>query len=158
MKNLFAYLRAIGLGAMNGFIFGSICEIVYQIRFRFVLRELDRIAAEGGPNIDVWYPWHLWTLPGFFMLVFAIVSLFMHWLRSKRALSRTRLWQEIGLLSVVVSLLPIYYYWSSVFSIGAVLFLFGLAFVLNSIFGGFLEMVSNNQARRKRPFLHKGAG
>ena len=160
MKNLFTYLRATGLGAVNGFIFGSFSEIAYQIRFRFTLRELDRIAVEGGPIIDVMYPWHWWTLPFFFMLVFAIVSPFMHWLRSKRALSRMRLWQGIGLMSVVLSLpiLVYYYYWSGFFSAGAVLFLFGLAFVLNSIFGGFLQMVSNYSARRKESFVHRGAG
>ena len=146
MKNALAYGRAAILGALNGFIFGYLCELAYRVKFNAFMRELGRIADEAGPIVDVWYPWDWWMLPGFFVSIFAIVSLFMHWTRSKRALSKARLWQEIGLISVAVSLLPIlvyHYYRVSVFSVGTVLFLFGLAIVLNSLFGGFLQIASD---------------
>jgi hypothetical protein len=161
MKNPLAYGSAALLGGLNGFIFGYFCELAYRIKFNAFMRELGKIADEGGPIVDVWYPWDWWTLPCFFMLIFAIVSLFMHWTRSKRVLLKARLWQEIGFISVAISLLPIvvyHYYRVSVFSVGTVLFLFGLAIVLNSLFGGFLQIASDYRARRKKSFMHRGAG
>ena len=162
MKKPFAYLQTIGLGAVNGFIFGIFTQIAYAIRFRLWLREIDRIAAETGASIDDFgYPWTWWMIAFFFMFVFAVVSPFMHWLRSKSALSRMRLWQEIGIISVIVSLPPVIlylYYWSSAYPVVEALFLLGMAFVINSIFGGFLQMVSNSHVRRKKSFRYRGAG
>jgi hypothetical protein len=75
------------LGAISGFIFGGLCEIANRIRFEFQLREVERIAARGGPIIDMAYALRWWVLPCFFMLVFAALSPFVHWLRSKHSLS-----------------------------------------------------------------------
>ena len=155
MSNPLAYWRGSVLGAVNGFIFGGLCEIANRIYFDFQLRELERIAAKGGPIIDIAYVLRWWMLPCFFMLVFAVVSLFMHWLRSNRSLSILRLWVEVGLVAVAACVMPTLIYGllnGLPFTgeiIGTSVFLFGLAFVLNFLFGAFLRMVINYNARRK---------
>src|ERR1044072_1931188 len=106
MKTPFAYWRASVLGAVDGFIFGGLCEIANRIHFEFQVREAARLAAEGGPIIDMAYILRWWVTPCFFLLVFAIVSLVVHWLRANRALSVTRLWQEIGFVAVSACVLP----------------------------------------------------
>jgi hypothetical protein len=159
MKTPFAYWRASVLGAVDGFIFGGLCEIANRIHFEFQVREAARLAAEGGPIIDMAYILRWWVTPCFFLLVFAIVSLVVHWLRANRALSVTRLWQEIGFVAVSACVLPtLAYGWSRGLPftsaiVGTSIFLFGLAFALNFIFGAFLQMVANYHARRKDIFL-----
>jgi hypothetical protein len=159
MKNPFTYWHAVVLGAVDGFIFGGCCEIANRIQFEFRLRELERIAAEGGPIIDIAYVLRWWMLPCFFLLVFAVVSLFVHWLRSSRSLSITRLWQEVGFVAVAACVLPtLIYGWLNDLPfnseiIGTSFFLFGLASVLNFMFGAFLQMVANYHARRRENLL-----
>jgi len=160
MKNRFVYSRAVGVGVVNGFIFGLLCEIANRRYFEFQLRKLN----EGGCCVDGMYPWSWWILPCFFLLVFAITSLFVHWLRSNRTVSITRLWQEIGFGSVIAWLLLMLIYnglngqqfFSSLIVKG--LFLFGLAFIFNAILGRLLEKLSNNNMHRKENSIPKNAG
>ena len=163
-RNPFAYWCAALLGALNGFLFGYLCELANRIRFNSFLRELERIADEGGPIVDVWYPWVWWTLPITFLGIFAIACLFIYWLRFNRSLSIVRLWQEIGFVSVMLFLFPmvLYYRWAGwTFGftfVGEVLFLLGLAFALNSIFGGILQILSNHFVRSPKNLFPKDAG
>jgi hypothetical protein len=69
MSNPSAYWRSSILGAISGFLFGSLCEIANRIHFEFQLREVEKIAADGGPIIDNVYVLRWWMLPCFFMLV-----------------------------------------------------------------------------------------
>jgi hypothetical protein len=153
LKNLCAHWRAGVLGAVYGFFFGGFCEIANRTHFEFQARELVRISAEGGPDIDIWYHLHWWALPCLFMLVFAIVSPFVHWIRSKRSSSIKRLWQEVGFAAVSVCVLPtLAYGWLSGLPINSeiivtILFLFGLAFAFSFIFAAFLQMVANYRVR-----------
>ena len=134
------YSLAMLLGAIDGFIFGCFCEIPNRIWFQFQLREVEAIAARGGPTIDIAYMLNWWALPVIFLLVFAPISIFVHWLRHSRSISALRLWQEIGLLAVALTVATM-----SVYGLlkglpfngeilGTFLFLFLLVIILNVFF------------------------
>jgi hypothetical protein len=137
---------AVLLAAIDGFIFGSLCEIANRIYFQFQLREVEAIAARGGPIIDIAYGLKWWALPVMFLLVFAPVSLLVHWLHFRRHVSALRLWQEIGLVSVgiTVASMSIYGLLKGLpFTgeiLGTFLFLLLLVIILNFFFSAVVRL------------------
>jgi hypothetical protein len=144
------------LGAIEGFIFGGMCEVANRIYFEYRLRELQRIADAGGPIMDMSYLLRWWMLPCFFAILFAIVSYFIHRVRAKSSVSLLRLWLEIGFTAVSACFIPAYLYeWldeSQLTSetIAAGFVLLGFVVVLSQIFVGLLKIAGSYQLYVRR--------
>ena len=145
MTLLIRYSLAVLLGAIDGFLFGSICYIADRIDFEFQVRQVAAIEARSGNIIDLIYLTKWWMFPLRFLLLFTIVSALLHWLHHRRV-SALRLWQEIGLLSVAIavvlmSIFGLFNDWvfnSDLFA--TYLFLFVTVVILNLFFAAVLHV------------------